>query len=92
MGGKTQTHRAEAENHSVCHQGSVVLIGETGDRRNCGHDLFDRQRDGNQSEGVQKAGRQEKKMVIGASAQFIDELSGRGFGARVVQPIQSDRR
>ena len=70
----------------------LCSIGEAGDRRNCGHDLSDRQRDGNQSKGVQKAGRQEKKMVIGASAQFTGELSGRGFGARVVQRIQSDRR
>ena len=87
MGGKTQTPRAGAENHPVCHQGSAVLIGEAGDRRNCGHDLFDRQRDANQSDTVQKKGGQERKKVIGIGTQFSGEVGGSEIGAGVVKRV-----
>ena len=87
MGGKTQTHGAEAENHSVCHQGSAVLIGEAGDGRNRGHDLFDRQREANQSDRVQKKGGQEQKKVIVFRTQFSGEVGGSEIGAGVVKRV-----
>jgi hypothetical protein len=46
--------------------------------------LFERQRDANQSERVQKEGGQERKKVIGIRAQIFGELGGSDFGAGVV--------
>jgi hypothetical protein len=84
MGGKTQTPMAGAENHSVCRRESAALIGVGGDGEIAVMVLFDRQRDANQSEGLQKAGSHEWKKVNGIRAQFFGELGDSEIGAGVV--------
>ena len=52
---------------------------------------FDRRRDANQSEGLQKEGGQERKKFIGNRAQSFGELGGSGSCADVFKRIQRDR-